>query len=269
MAASPGNRSDRVGIRFLARLAPGIPADVPRVRAALPSRFAPADALEPLPGQGPPRRPEHPDEDPTRPGPSGVRAAMPQVSHPSAEVPIDGPGVHVAPRPATEPRSTGMPRSIVAQEAPGPEPVPRGIGIAATPRGPRTGDIEAQDSIPTPMQAPITRDRGPSAGILAAPGPVDDRLHHDLPTDASRRAPGPAPADPGPLSELAAALGRAAAARDRDRPTVVHVTIDRIDLHAPAAPAPGPHPRARVRSTMSLGEYLRRRAHPGSRGETP
>jgi hypothetical protein len=231
--------SSTAPMRFLERLAPGARAAI--VRAALPSRFAPRAAPEPLAEQA------------FNPQVEGRTAAS------SAELPPAPRAEHVAPSVGV----SAAPVTLHFRRAPATssdsEPVrspARAVSEIPTALTPTTIARVASMASP-PQSLRGARERTSTARpevTLHASGPI------------AAREPLPAPADVRPPLRESALAGRAA--RHSEAPDVVHVTIDRIDVRMPAAarPAQRRDSKPRATSTVALGDYLRRRDGPRSEG---
>ena len=235
-------------LRFLARLAPASREAAPSVRAALPSRFAPGEGVEPLTGQlvetPAPGSWAAPQEvavaTPSARSPAlAAEPAAPQAT--SKPVPMQGvawfepQGLRAAPAEAPSLRVAGTPRGNQAEPASAqPDPLSRAAQAVAAQREP-----QAPNQRPEPVSAP--------------------KMAADPWTDSSRPAVDVRP----PLRESTVAQ-RAPSLRAEAQP-VVQVTIDRIDVRVPPQPLPErqPNPRSRNAPTISLSEYLRQRSRSG------
>jgi len=218
-------------VPFLARLAPGAREGASGVRAALPSRFAPAEAVE-----------AQVEQHPIAKAPDAFAESAPAVVRlrPGAPEAMETLAERAAPRP-----KPAFERILARPQR---DPMPMSISVPLS--------VPAIQPIAAGRQA--DPDHEPAPSVMAAA--------HAEPARASVAVPAAAPRPRArvevrpPLRESTVAQ-RSEAPRAEASPAVVHVSIDRIDLRVPAPPPPE-RPAAAARSrgaTMPLADYLRRR----------
>ncbi|AGK49754.1 hypothetical protein BTI_3886 [Burkholderia thailandensis MSMB121] len=269
MAGTPSSAP----LRFFARLAPGARHAPGSVRAALPSRFAAAEAgaagtfaddARTIPATRGDETRGHPTPTPfaTR-GAHAAGAGARSVAHVSPVVDA------VAQTPQ---RETSFATAFARERTP--------HDPAASAAAPDIAHSGATDTLATSARSSAATRDAASAPFFAPlfaplPGPLSGPLLTSR-LSALRESPHRAPSRPSPPwpaapvrapLQAAAVAGRAASTR-ADAPSVVHVSIERIDVRMPAAPpaAPQPAPKPRATPAMPLGDYLRQRQRERARG---